>query len=105
MEINKIKRSLLVLFFSFLAIGVQAQLEQAVKKIFARRYNSGQTCSFETGFGLHLSGEYAEIIGGSPAQRGEYADGNGADEAPDGYRRLREVCTAATAYRLSAAVH
>ena len=35
MEINKIKRSLLVLFFSFLAIGVQAQLEQAVKKIFA----------------------------------------------------------------------
>ena len=35
MEINKIKRSLLVLFFSFLAIGAQAQLEQAVKKIFA----------------------------------------------------------------------
>lgn len=27
MEINKIKRSLLVLFFSFLAIGAQAQLE------------------------------------------------------------------------------
>lgn len=35
MEINKIKRSLLVLFLSFLAIGAQAQLEQAVKKIFA----------------------------------------------------------------------
>ena len=35
MEINTIKRSLLVLFFSFLAIGAQAQLEQAVKKIFA----------------------------------------------------------------------
>ena len=29
------KRSLLVLFLSFLAIGAQAQLEQAVKKIFA----------------------------------------------------------------------
>ena len=28
----------------------------------------------------------------------EYADGNGADEAPDGYCRLRQVCTAATAY-------
>ena len=35
MEINKIKRSLLVLFLSFLAIGAQAHLEQAVKKIFA----------------------------------------------------------------------
>ena len=35
MKKNRIKRSLLVLFFSFLAIGAQAQLEQAVKKIFA----------------------------------------------------------------------
>ena len=76
MEINKIKRSLLVLFFSFLAIGAQAQLEQAVKKIFA-----GDT-----------------ITGG-------YEDGNGADETPDGYRRLRKICTATTAYRLPAAVH
>ena len=36
MEINKMKRSLLVLFLSSLTIGAQAQLEQAVKKIFAR---------------------------------------------------------------------
>lgn len=35
MEIVKIERSLLVLFFSFLAIGAQAQLEQVVKKISA----------------------------------------------------------------------
>ena len=47
MEINKIKRSLLVLFFSFLAIGAQAQLEQAVKKqtvyrCSERRMNSGK---------------------------------------------------------------
>ena len=35
MKIVKIKWSLLVLFLSFWAIGAQAQLEQAVKKIFA----------------------------------------------------------------------
>ena len=35
MEINKIKRLVLILLMSFATIGVQAQLEQAVKKIFA----------------------------------------------------------------------
>lgn len=35
MEINKIKRLVLILLMSFAAIGAQAQLEQAVKKIFA----------------------------------------------------------------------
>ena len=65
MEINKIKRSLLVLFLSFLAIGAQAQLEQAD---ICRRYSNERTCSFETGFGLYPSGGYAEIVGRSPAQ-------------------------------------
>ena len=35
MEINKIKRLVLILLMSFATIGAQAQLEQAVKKIFA----------------------------------------------------------------------
>ena len=35
MEINKIKRLVLILLMSFVTIGAQAQLEQAVKKIFA----------------------------------------------------------------------
>ncbi|WP_448777075.1 mechanosensitive ion channel family protein [Bacteroides congonensis] len=35
MEINRIKRLVLVLLVSFFAMGAQAQLEQAVKKIFA----------------------------------------------------------------------
>ena len=35
MEINRMKRVVLVLLMSFGAMGAQAQLEQAVKKIFA----------------------------------------------------------------------
>ena len=102
MEINKIKRSLLVLFFSFLAIGAQAQLEQAVKKIFA-----GDTI---TGGHVPLKRDSDSIHLVNMRKSLEEARLNEANmrmemEAPDGYRRLRKICTAATAYRLPAAVH
>lgn len=105
MEINKIKRSLLVLFFSFLAIGVQAQLEQAVKKIFAGDTIAGRHVPLKRDsdsiylVNMRKSLEEARLNEANMRMEMEQM------EAPDGYRRLREVCTAATAYRLSAAVH
>lgn len=49
MEINKIKRLVLILLMSFATIGVQAQLEQAVKKIFAGDSITGVHASMKQG--------------------------------------------------------
>ena len=49
MEINKIKRLVLILLMSFATIGAQAQLEQAVKKIFARDSITGVHASMKQG--------------------------------------------------------
>ena len=107
MEINKIKRSLLVLFFSFLAIGAQAQLEQAVKKIFAGdTITGGHVPLKRDSDSIHLVNMQKSLEEARLNEaKGEYEEGNGADETPDGYRRLRKICTATTAYRLPAAVH
>ena len=49
MEINKIKRLVLILLMSFATIGAQAQLEQAVKKIFAGDSITGVHASMKQG--------------------------------------------------------
>ena len=49
MEINKIKRLVLILSMSFATIGAQAQLEQAVKKIFAGDSITGVHASMKQG--------------------------------------------------------
>ena len=49
MEINKIKRLGLILLMSFVTIGAQAQLEQAVKKIFAGDSITGVHASMKQG--------------------------------------------------------
>ena len=49
MEINKIKRLVLILLMSFVTIGAQAQLEQAVKKIFAGDSITGVHASMKQG--------------------------------------------------------
>ena len=49
MEINKIKRLVLILLMSFATIGTQAQLEQAVKKIFAGDSITGVHASMKQG--------------------------------------------------------
>ena len=49
MEINKIKRLVLILLMSFATIGAQAQLEQAVKKIFAGDSITGVHASMRQG--------------------------------------------------------
>ena len=49
MEINKIKRLVLILLMSFATIGAQAQLEQAVKKIFAGNSITGVHASMKQG--------------------------------------------------------
>ena len=49
MEINKIKRLVLILLMSFATIGEQAQLEQAVKKIFAGDSITGVHASMKQG--------------------------------------------------------
>ena len=49
MEINKIKRLVLILLISFATIGAQAQLEQAVKKIFAGDSITGVHASMKQG--------------------------------------------------------
>ena len=49
MEINKIKRLVLILLMSFATIGAQAQLEQAVKKIFAVDSITGVHASMKQG--------------------------------------------------------
>ena len=100
MEINKIKRSLLVLFFSFLAIGAQAQLEQAVKKIFAGDTITGRHVPLKRDSdSIHLVNMRKSL------EEARLNEANMRMEAPDGYRRLRKICTAASAYRLPAAVH
>lgn len=49
MEINKIKRLVLILLMSFATIGAQAQLEQAVKKIFVGDSITGVHASMKQG--------------------------------------------------------
>ena len=49
MEINKIKRLVLILLMSFATIGAQAQVEQAVKKIFAGDSITGVHASMKQG--------------------------------------------------------
>ena len=49
MEINKIKRLVLILLMSFATIGAQAQLEQAIKKIFAGDSITGVHASMKQG--------------------------------------------------------
>ena len=71
MEINKIKRSLLVLFFSFLAIGAQAQLEQftpeKVKDLISY-YRVHKKPMIELANGWY----HIEILGGETLQDGDY---------------------------------
>ena len=103
MEINKIKRSLLVLFFSFLAIGAQAQLEQAVKKIFAGdTITGGHVPLKRDSDSIHLVNMQKSL---EEARLNEANMRMEMEQTPDGYRRLRKICTATTAYRLPAAVH
>ena len=98
------KRIMLVLLMSFGAMGAQAQLEQAVKKIFA-----GDTI---TGGHVPLKRDSDSIHLVNMQKSLEEARLNEANMRMEMeqmklqiYRRLRKICTATTAYRLPAAVH
>ena len=99
MEINKIKRSLLVLFFSFLAIGAQAQLEQAVKKIFAGdTITGGHVPLKRDSDSIHLVNMRKSL------EEARLNEANMRMEMEQMKLRwlppIRKICTAATAYRL-----
>ena len=99
------KRIMLVLLMSFGAMGAQAQLEQAVKKIFA-----GDTiASKHTALKRDLDSAYVANL----QKTLEEARLNEANmrmemeqmEASDGCRRFSEICSTTPTYRLSAPVH
>lgn len=66
MEINKIKRLVLILLMSFAAIGAQAQLEQAVKKIFAGDSITGVHASMKQESDSAYVAKFAKDIGDCP---------------------------------------
>lgn len=68
MDMKKIKRFALLLIMASLAVNVQAQLEQAVKKIFAGDTVATHPVSLHRDSDSARAGKSAEIIGRSAAQ-------------------------------------